>query len=312
MKQMKLENLPSMAEQALGGLTAGPELKARIMEKAGGHPRAWALPRRAVAAVCCAAFALALVVGLPQLSAQRTAPLIDSMAAGSTTRALPDGAQDSALTLQGSSVSISASVPRYRSLWAEGSSGSFPLIGVDGRYYHMMTSPSSVPSSVLGASVGKVTQFTTEPALSAASGAVMSNIAAAGTSVYEIRGMGGTLVAADVNGSCRLFQRVSFNGSARRKGESLSSTLQLSGHIRMMELSGVGTVSDPAQCEKLFSILTKNASYESSGSLNGQQSLLISLDNGLTVQLLVKNDKLAACGVWSCPEFIDAFEKAVQ
>ena len=35
-------------------------------------------------------------------------------------------------------------------------------------------------------------------------------------------------------------------------------------------------------------------------------------DNGLTVQMAVKDDKLSACGTWSCPEFIDAFTDAMQ
>lgn len=311
MKQPDLKNLPSMADRALGGLTAGPELKQRIYEQAANQPRAAAWKRRAVPALCCAAAAVLLCVGLP-MTLRTQQPLIESMAAGSTrVTADLEGSMDSALTLEGSSVNISASRPKYRSLWADGNSGSFPLIGVDGRYYRMMTSPSSVSSGILGASIGTVTEYTTEPALSKGAG-LMSNAAAAGTQVYEVRGMGGTLVAAEVSGAYRLFQRVSFNGNARRKGESLSNTLQLAGHIRMMELSDVGVISDPAVCESLFSTLTRSASYESSGSLSGQQSLLISLDNGLTVQLLVKNDKLAACGVWSSPEFIEAFEKAVK
>ena len=124
--------------------------------------------------------------------------------------------------------------------------------------------------------------------------------------------MGGTLVAAEVDGSYRVFQRVSFNGSALRGSEDLADTLQLGGHIISMELSDVGTVTDKDVCESLFATLIDCASYESSGNVSGKQSLHIELDNGLTVQLTIKNDKLSACGTWSCPEFFEEFEAALN
>ncbi|MDD6248459.1 hypothetical protein, partial [Desulfovibrio piger] len=71
-------------------------------------------------------------------------------------------------------------------------------------------------------------------------------------------------------------------------------------------------ITDSETCETLFSTLTENASYESSGTVSAKQSLLIQLDSGLTLQLTVKNDKLSACGTWSCPEFLEAFEAALQ
>ena len=79
-----------------------------------------------------------------------------------------------------------------------------------------------------------------------------------------------------------------------------------------VELSGVGTITDQNTAESLVDTLLDNASFESSGSVSGSQSLLIQLDNGITVQMAVKDDKLSACGTWSCPEFIDAFTDAMQ
>ena len=35
-------------------------------------------------------------------------------------------------------------------------------------------------------------------------------------------------------------------------------------------------------------------------------------DNGLVYQFTVKNDKIASCGTWSCPEFFEAFEAACE
>ena len=73
----------------------------------------------------------------------------------------------------------------------------------------------------------------------------------------------------------------------------------------------MGSVSG-SECEALFATLLDCASYESSGSVSGKQTLLISLDNGLALQLAVKNDKFSACGTWSCPEFFEAFEDAAN
>ena len=124
--------------------------------------------------------------------------------------------------------------------------------------------------------------------------------------------MGGTLVAAEVNGSMRLFQRVSFNGNALRGSETLDDTLQISGHIASMELSDVGVITDADTCEQLISTLLDCATYESSATVSGRQSLLICLDNGLTVQMAVRDDSLSACGTWSCPEFFEDFQAALQ
>ena len=175
----------------------------------------------------------------------------------------------------------------------------------------MLSSPDSVDARLLGESLGTVSEFTTEPSLSGTD-VILSNAATLGAEIFAVDGMGGTLIATEVNGVTRLFQRVSFNGSALQGSESLADTLQLAGHIISMELSDVGVIEDSSACEKLFATLLDNASYDSSGSVSARQSLLIGLDNGLTVQLAVRNDKLAACGTWSCPEFFEAFENAAE
>lgn len=305
----RLEQLPEITEKALGGLTAGQNLKLRI-EKAAADP----MPRRRtvgawVPALCCAlVLAIALGVGIPTLTQQGDEPLIASQPAGAPTA----GTERSLLDLDNNvTIRQRDTVPDYRSIWAASNGGSFPLIGIEGKYYRMLTSPASVSSSLLGECLGTIAEFTTEPSLSGTD-VILSNIASQNGEVYAISGMGNTLVAAQVDGSYRLFQRVSFNGSALRGNEALADTLQIAGHITGMELSDVGTITDAATCETLFATLTSSASYESSGSVNGKQSLLISLDNGLIVQLSVKNDKLSACGTWSCPEFFEAFANAIQ
>lgn len=304
----RLEQLPQMTNQALGGLTAGADLKRRI-EQAAMQPKPKAAPARAWIPALSMALVLAigLAVGIPALTGHPTQELITTQAAGQDSVSN----ERSLLDLNSGANVQKSQAPAYRSIWAKGENGNFPLIGVNGRYYRMLTSPKSVSGSLLGESLGAIAEFTTEPSLSGTD-VLLSNKVSQGVKVYAVSGMGGTLVAAEVDGSYRLFQRVSFNGSAIRGSEGLDDTLQLAGSIASMELSDVGVVSDAAVCEELFATLVDNASYESSSTVSGKQSLLITLRSGVTVQLAVKNDKLSACGTWSCPEFFEEFEAAVE
>ena len=306
-----LRTLPQEADKALGGLTATPFMKAKIdravQEQQQGRIR-FAMPRWVPALCCCALVLIVGLAALPRMQSQQPGTLITSGTLGEATEA-PAGALTADLRDGNVFITAGRSNPGYRSIWSEVKSGSFPLIGVNGRYYRLLTSPISVDRSLLGNAVGAVSEYTTEPSLSGTD-TVLSNVVSAGTKVYAVKGMDGTLVAAEVNGSLRLFQRVSFNGNALRGKEKLADTLQISGHVIAMELSGVGTITDPAVCEKLLTTLLKYASYESSGSISSKQALLIELDNGLVVQMAVRSDMLAACGVWSCPEFFEAFEDA--
>lgn len=308
----RLEQLPEIANQAMGGLTAGQNLKLRI-EKAAMNPDARPVRRHAAwipAVSCMLVVTVGLAIALPALQGGDGGNgLISTQPAGQSTVSN----ERARLDLEDDNVSISRSneVPSYRTLWESGSNGNFPLIGVKGQYYRLMSSPSAVDSNLLGSSLGAVEEFTTEPSLSGTD-TLLSNTVSQGADVYEISGMGGTLVAAEVDGTCRLFQRVSFNGGAVRGNEGLGDTLQIAGHITAMELSDVGTITDADVCEALFATLLDNALYESSASVSGSQSLLFSLDNGLTVQLIIKNDRLSACGTWSCPEFFEEFEAAVE
>lgn len=304
-----LRDLPKDADKALNGLQATPFLKARIdravAEKNQGKVR-FTMPKWAPA-VCCAAVVLVLALAVMPLEQEDPGNLIQSGPLGPAT-ATP--AAQLTADLSGGSVFISAnsSKPGYRSIWSDVKDGSFPLIGVNGKYYRMLTSPNSLDSDLIGGTIATVSEFTTEPSLSGTD-VVLSNATTSGSPIYAIRGVDeDTLVAAEVNGRLRLFQRVSFNGNALRGKEKLADTLAVSGQVIAMELTGVGTVTDPAACEALLATLLSNASYESRGSISSRQALLIELQNGLVLQMSVKGDNLAACGVWSCPEFFEAFE----
>lgn len=304
-----LKDLPQVTNKALDGLNATPFLKARIdravEEKKQGKVRV-SMPKWAPA-LCCAAVVLVLALSPLFMGTKQPDTLITSDTLGNPTPT-PVGVMTADLNGGSMFISASASKPGYRSIWSDVQNGSFPLIGMNGRFYRMLTSPNNVDRALLGSQVASVSEFTTEPSLSGTDG-VLSNAASAGTAVYAIHGVSSdTLVAAEVNGRIRLFQRVSFNGNALRGRERLTDTLSIAGQVIAMELSGVGTVTDPAACETLLSTLLDCASYESSGSISSKQALLIELNNGLVLQLSVKGDNLAACGVWSCPEFFEVFD----
>ena len=304
-----LRELPQTADKALAGLEATPFLKARINraanEKKQGKVR-FALPNWAPA-MCCAAVVLVLALTALPLNQEQPNALINSNTLGNPTEA-PAALLTADLNRGDVFISTKSAKPGYRSIWSEVQGGSFPLIGINGKYYRMLTNPAVLDSELLDKTVATISEFTTEPSLSGTD-AVLSNAAASGAKVYAIQGVSSdTLVAAQVNGRMRLFQRVSFNGNALRGKEKLADTLAITGQVIGMELSGVGTVTDPAACETLLAILLDASSYESSGSISSKQALLIELSNGLVLQLAVKGDNFAGCGVWSCPEFFEAFD----
>ncbi|MBQ2952069.1 MAG: hypothetical protein IJE07_00770 [Clostridia bacterium] len=309
-----LKTLPQAAAQGLSGLEAGDALKTRIQlaaaqARAPKSPVSTARVMRWASLACCALLAVVMCFTFLGDTADPARPdaLITSGTMGGDTTQAPPISSD----LSNSTVHIRAgnSNPEYRDWWAPATNGNFPLIGVNGRYYRMLTTPRNVSSSLLGKSVGTITEFTTSPSLSG-NDTVLSNVVALGETVYGIRGMEDTLISAKVDGQMRLFQRVSFNGYGRLGRESLEDTLNISGHVIAMELTGVGTITDAAVCQRLLNTLFDCATYKSNGSINSRQSLIIELDNGLVVQLAVKSESVAACGVWSCPEFFEEFEDA--
>ena len=302
-----LRDLPKEADQAFGGLEATPFLKARIdravNEKKQGKVRL-ALPRWAPA-VCCAAVVLVLALSFMPMQHQ-PGTLFDSSTLGKPTEA-PSGVMTADLRSGDVIISANNAKPGYRSFWAESKDGSYPIIGISGKFYRMLTNPGELPSDMLGQQLVRISEFTTEPSLSGTD-AVMSNAASAGVWVYEVAGISAdTAIAAEVNGRIRLFQRVSFNGNALRGKEKLCDTLALGGKVIALELTGVGTVTNPDAAQALMTTLLDCAEYESSGTITSKKALLIELDNGLVLQMAVKGDNLAACGVWSCPEFFDSF-----
>lgn len=314
-----LQQLPETANQALAGLTASPQLRAKI-QLAATEPRKKHMTFRQVMVriapvACCLVLGIFLVNQSGKNQNTPTSPL-DHQTMSIQHQTLGNSAQEGDLRgdLNGSDITITSGNkgPSYRSIWATSTSETFPLIGVNGKYYRLCTSPRNVPEELLGSVIGSIEEYTTEPSLSGAN-AIISNVVTTGEKVYTIKDMENTLVSAEVDGQMRLFQRVSFNKNARRGKESLEDTLQVKGHVVAMELTGVGIISSADVCEDLLDILFNCAQYESSDHIiNPRQVLLLTLDNDLEVQLIVRNGSVSACGIWSCDEFFDAFTDACQ
>ena len=305
----KLEQLPEIAARQLGGLEATPAMLAKIKLKAAEErsPRkpAWrSIVALATAFVLLAAGAVSWQF-LPKGTPSDEGGLMHTRSAGQEVRAteipvaadLPSGSITLGDGRKGSS----------DTLFASADSGVFPMLIVNGATYRMLTYPDGISDGLLGASLGTVNEYNVEPALG--SGSIVSNSASQGEAVYAIDGFSGALAAAKVNGSTRVFQRVSYAGTATIGSETLGDTLCSASQVSWMTLEGVGTVED-ADAQALMQALLDNAEYQSTGT-SGSGSLHIGLSNGLTLQLLVGDDTISACGTWSCPEFFESFHEAL-
>ncbi|MBQ7656781.1 MAG: hypothetical protein IJS41_09770, partial [Clostridia bacterium] len=196
----RLRALPEIA--ASSGLQADEQLRRKILRAAEGGQRKPGLSVKRLAPAFCA---LAVLVGglafaLPSLQGKNLGqtPVIESHPAGTVSVG-----EKLALDVPPGSITIKSSRnPSYRSIWAPMSGGNFPLICVNGRYYRLLTNPTSISTSLLGSSLGTVGTFTSEPALAGKNG-ICSNTVQAGETVYAVSGMNGALAAAKVNGQMR-------------------------------------------------------------------------------------------------------------
>lgn len=150
MKQ--LEQLPEMADQMLGGLKADAAMKQRILQAAAGErPVTRRVPVMRIAAVACVCV-IATGVGVFAINRKQpvreSVPTVYAMTAGESTAALEEAApmERALLDLGNSSIQVhSKSASAFRSIW-ESSGNSFPMIGVNGQYYRMLTTPENVAS----------------------------------------------------------------------------------------------------------------------------------------------------------------------
>lgn len=303
-----LERLREIADEGLAGLTADTALRGRILAAArdGKRERRASRPAwiRVTAYAAACAVVLLAAVGLIMNGTRQeniTTPVMTAMTAGDG----PVANEQNALNRAHSSLSVvGQNAGSAHGIWAAGTDNSFPMVMLDGRVYRRLTE-HGIREDSLGQPIATIWDHSSEPAL--ADGNV-SNVLPEGTEIYAVSGMGGTLVACKTGEGIQAFQRISYNGSATIRGESFRDVMQLDGHVVAMSLSGVGMV-EGERAEQMFDLLADHAQYEEAGTISSNQVLLIELDNGAAVQMSVRNDRLASCGVWSCPEFFEAFGK---
>jgi len=312
----RLDNLSEIASRQLGGLEATPTLLAKIKLEAADRkqPRTMRAVLRPALAVCAA---LVLCVGAVMtlspdgsggLLPVPTQNVLDSHSAGNQMQ--PTAEPRTLGDVPKGSISMSAGRSASSgTLFVQGDSAAFPLVTLSGATYRMLETPDAISASLLGAEMGAVTEFNIEPALG--SSGVVSNIIACGETVYAIGNQKGALVAANMNGSLRVFQRVSYAGTAIIGKESLADTLCAAEEAEWIEVEGLGRVEDPAAVHSLMTTLYDLADYQGTAFSAGS-SMQIGLKNGLTLQLMAGEDSISACGMWSCPDFFEEFAQAVR
>ncbi|MBR4039802.1 MAG: hypothetical protein IKJ11_06875 [Clostridia bacterium] len=313
-----LDQLGRVADEMLGGLEADEAMRLKIMRAAAhGTPARRAPVRRFVPAICCAALAICCVgVAGPRLNTQdnTAAPADVPVAVSIDTIAAGEGEAYSGGEMMadlGDNARVRTVQSGEQSLFAAGS-GDIPLVTVGSAIYQMLETPMDIGASLLGGEVGSVQLYDEQPSLASPKemNAGLSNVAEPGSPVYAISGLAdSTMVACEVNGSMRVFQRVSYAGKGPA-GASLEDTFSVRGKVRSAELSGVGELTGD-KANEVIAVLLDNAVLKSADASARRQTLTVTLENGLRLQLGVSGDTLCGCGGWSCPEFFEAFEASL-
>ncbi len=292
------EDLREVADETLAGLEAGPALRHRILSAA--QPQKRRLPVRGLAIALSFAVVLAVVLpialrgrnaGTDALPEEARPTIMNVVAAGG------EPVSNERASLYGSQLTITQknSGSAY-GLW-DGST----LIRIDGRCYRMIRD-IALNSGALDGTVASIEANVDDISLS--DGYAVAQGVPAGTAVYGVRGVGtGAMVACEVNGQIRGFQRVSYAGNGRIGGESLRDVMPSADHVIALSLTGCDVV-EGEEARRLYRVFLDNAQSAGSGSVNPRQVLLIVLDNGAVVQLAVDGERFGGCGTWSCPELI--------
>ena len=314
-----LDQLGPIANEMLGGLEADEAMRLKIKRAAAeGRQNKRTPVRRFVPAVCCAALALACVgVAVPRLNqagnTQNPAvmPASEPVAVSIDTIAAGEGAAfvgGELVADLGDNARVRTAAPSGKTLFASAGSD-IALLTVDSAVYQMLETPKDIGDALLGDSLGDVSLFDEQPSLASPKemAAGLSNIVQQGTVIYSIKGLPRTTaVAAAVDGNMRVFQRVSYAGKGPA-GASLEDTFGVRGKVKTLELSGVGTL-EGSEANEVIAVLLDNAALKSADATARRQTLTVTLENGLKLQLGVSGDTLCGCGGWSCPEFFEAFE----
>lgn len=307
-----LEKLPAISESVLHGLQADDSLKQKILYKAANSDiKKTRSYFRYIPAVCCAVtLILVSFIFLKTInsSVNPEPPTISTIASGSprviTPVSLHTVTDIGEKAFNTENVYIAAS-DVSSGIWSRSHNGYFPLVLINDKAYRLISDEYSVIGSAdLDGLVGSVRVCSAEPGIEKADG-ILSNILESDTNIYNIKGTNQSLIAAAFNQKIMVFQRAGFNGKSIINNEQFKDTVVPPDAVNSLDIPGYGLFSDEETVKRLYNILYEHAVFENSGSVTGNEYLIIGLKNGLSEQLAVKGNKLYACGTWSCPEFWD-------
>ncbi len=299
----QLNHLPETANELASDVIADEHLLTRIRMRAAAplqkHRVTW---RVAVPAVAAAAVLLVLLT-VPQRDFS-VMPHIENLSAGNA-GTIPQPSTRADLPAGSVTLESSGNVPAFRNIWAGNSEASFPMVLDNGKYYRLLSTPRNLNEKQLGNAIGTVTMLTSEMN----GQGLCSNTVLQGENVWQVRGMGDAVVAARIDGSLRVFQRVTA-GNAGQIPARLSEFMTAS-NVAELSLSGVGRIQNAQKAQELLSLLLNSASYVSGSCARSGQVLHIVYQNGITLQLYVSGNTCSSCGTWSCPAFFDQFQQSL-
>lgn len=306
----KLHHLAPTADELLAGLQADEAMRLRILRAARTQTRP--SPRRRFAPVAAFAAAMLVCIGVASALPGSQQNTITPMTIGEIAAGTPVVSDTRTVADLGTGANVRAARSGGESLFALGDA-EIPVVTANGHIYRMLSTPADIGASLLGQSVATVCVVTDQPSLASGAdiAAGLSNVAEASTTVYAVNGISSTTaVAAQVGGSMRLFQRVSYAGCGPA-GASFEETFSVRGQVKSLTLSGVGTL-DGSKADDVMDILLNCATLKQTDAISARQFLTVTLDSGLRLELGVSGDTLSACGSWSCPEFFEAFHAAME
>ena len=305
MNVKRVEDLREIANETLSGLEAGPALRHRIVSAQAPAAKR-KLPVRGLAIALSCALVLAVVIPVA-LNGQKgvipsqgdpakasETPKIQSFSAGG------DGVHNETASLNGAQVTVTnRNKDNKYSLWDE--SG---LIRWDGRYYRLIreTRPNG---NAVGSIVATVSAQVSDPTLSGE--AVVSKDMPVSTEIYSLSGISEkSLIVCYGSDGLRLYQRISLAGNGLLGSERFADVMPDASRVTAISLTGQDVIEGD-EARRLYGILIRGASPEGNGSITAERVLIITLDNGAAIQLSVKGNRIGGCGVWSCPDFFEAF-----
>ena len=300
MNVKRIEDLREVANETLAGLEAGPALRHRIQSAA--DPRKRRLPVRALAVAlsCALLLAVALPIALrgPETDGRPdgAAPQMTVMTAGEPAAHVQTGSlRNSQLTI------MNRNRDNAYGLWDSGT-----LIRVNGRCYRLLKDVV-LDGGDLDAPMAVIETRADDLTLTDA-GVAAQGVPEAST-VYGVRGISqSALVACELDGQYRVFQRVSYAGNGRIGSEELADVMPGADRVTALALTGCDPVEGDAARE-LYSAFLRSATPAGNGPVTPVQVLQIALDNGVIIQLSVNEDRFGGCGTWSCAELVEALTR---